>query len=530
MSKKKDEKDVLIVRDEQTGEISVVAGLARDGTPKTKPAKAENSTDFLHFDRGGDVLDNFFTNFFRQYKDPSRFGFYRLAVDKVDALLDVMRDLLKDPEANKEALAAHKIDTSEYEKKAQEQKNGQEPDNSNKQKEEKEMEQKQEQPTQTQAEGRRNGYQPLDESKINWQEMEKKWGISREALQKSGDLDRMLNYGKSNLIQVSPTFDGEKYEMAARISLRTQQDGSIRIQPHFVRNEPNLNVEFRGYTFTDEDKKALRTTGNLGHVADLVNKETGEVTPSFISIDRKTNEILTYPVSKLHLRDKIGTTPLTKEEIDILKTGAPLPNKEVELANGRKFTVTLQVSADQKGVEFVPGTSRSLDKKQEQTQAQDGQPTQQKAEGDDGKEKKKRLDWTLEDGSPKPINKWKGREFDEQQRKDYVDGKVITLENMTDKEGQPCTLYVQFNKEKGRPYSSTTPPEPGKVLGPSNESKTQVAVNNEGKTNEETKGVKEPLQKGQMKPKDEKQKAQQEQATGEDKKPEKKQKKGGPKL
>ncbi|KWW25297.1 MAG: hypothetical protein AUK63_2702, partial [bacterium P3] len=136
----------------------------------------------------------------------------------------------------------------------------------------------------------------------------------------------------------------------------------------------------------------------------------------------------------------------------------------------------------------------------------------------------------LEDGSPKPITKWKSREFDDQQKQDYLDGKVIKLENMTDKEGQPCTLYVQFNKEKGRPYSSTTPPEPGKVLGPSNESKTQVAVNNEGKTNEETKGVKEPLQKGQVKPKDEKQKAQQEQANGEDTKPAKKQKKGGPKL
>ena len=30
--KKSDEQDVLVVRDEKTGEISVVAGLSRDGT------------------------------------------------------------------------------------------------------------------------------------------------------------------------------------------------------------------------------------------------------------------------------------------------------------------------------------------------------------------------------------------------------------------------------------------------------------------------------------------------------------------
>ena len=43
MAKKKSEKDVLIVRDEKTGEISVVAGLDADGSPKRTPAKAENA-------------------------------------------------------------------------------------------------------------------------------------------------------------------------------------------------------------------------------------------------------------------------------------------------------------------------------------------------------------------------------------------------------------------------------------------------------------------------------------------------------
>ena len=58
--KKKNEKDVLVVRDEKTGEISVVAGLDSKGYPKTAPAKAEHSQDFLRFDRHGDMVDNFF--------------------------------------------------------------------------------------------------------------------------------------------------------------------------------------------------------------------------------------------------------------------------------------------------------------------------------------------------------------------------------------------------------------------------------------------------------------------------------------
>ena len=92
MAKKKDEKDVLVVRDEKTGEISVVAGLNADGTPKRTPAKAENAQSFLQFDRHGDVLDNFFKNFFRQCKEPSRFGFYRIAADQAEnPCLEVMK-------------------------------------------------------------------------------------------------------------------------------------------------------------------------------------------------------------------------------------------------------------------------------------------------------------------------------------------------------------------------------------------------------------------------------------------------------
>ena len=45
---------------------------------------------------------------------------------------------------------------------------------------------------------------------------------------------------------------------------------------------------------------------------------------------------------------------------------------------------------------------------------------------------------------------------------------------------------------------------------PSNESRTQVAVNNDGKTNEATKNLREPLQKGQTNPKDARQQQQQE--------------------
>ena len=526
MAKKKDEKDVLVVRDEKTGEISVVAGLNADGSPKRIPAKAENAQSFLQFDRHGDVLDNFFRNFFRQCREPSRFGFYRVAADQADKLLEVIKDLLKDPDGNKEMLAPHKVDTSGYEKKVQEEQSAekqeqpeQKQDDEPKKQEEMEQknEQNQESPQQTQG---NRGYQPIDESKINWQKLEEKWGVKRDDLEKSGDLNRMLNYGKSDLVRVSPNFGGEAFELDARLSFKKDGEGNVSLVPHFIRKEQKLD-DYKEHKFSDDDRKNLRETGNLGRVVDLVDRETGEIIPSFVSIDRKTNEITDVSASKVRIPERIGKTEITKQEQDMLRAGLPVRDKLIERKDGRKFVTTLQVNVEQRGVEFVPGTGRSP--RTAQTQEAKGETSKSQAQGGENaaqtKKEQRRNTWTNEDGSIRPISKWSGVNFTDKQKADYVAGKAVKLENVTDKQGFHATMYIKFNPEKGRPYRYETNPDNAQQVAPSNESRTQVAVNNEGKTNEATKNLKEPLQKGQTAPKDDRQQQQQE-------KPKKKNNKG----
>ena len=513
MAKKKDEKDVLVVRDEKTGEISVVAGLNADGSPKRIPAKAENAQSFLQFDRHGDVLDNFFKNFFRQCKEPSRFGFYRVAADQADKLLEVIKDLLKDPDGNKEMLAPHKVDTSGYEKKVQEEQSAekqeqpeQKQDDEPKKQEEMEQknEQNQESPQQTQG---NRGYQPIDESKINWQKLEEKWGVKRDDLEKSGDLNRMLNYGKSDLVRVSPNFGGEAFELDARLSFKKDGEGNVSLVPHFIRKEQKLD-DYKEHKFSDDDRKNLRETGNLGRVVDLVDRETGEIIPSFVSIDRKTNEITDVSASKVRIPERIGKTEITKQEQDMLRAGLPVRDKLIERKDGRKFVTTLQVNVEQRGVEFVPGTGRSP--RAVQTQENKEKQAQGTENTANTNKEQRRNTWTNADGSIRPISKWSGVDFTEQQKADYVAGKAVKLENVTDKQGFHATMYIKFNPEKGRPYRYDTNPDNAQKVAPSNESRTQVAVNSEGKTNEATKNLKEPLQKGQTAPKDTAQQQQQE--------------------
>ena len=532
--KKSDEQDVLVVRDEKTGEISVVAGLSRDGTPKRAPAKAENTPDFLRFDRNSDLMDSFFRNFFRQCKEPSRFGFYRIAADQVENLLGVMKELLKDPEANKEILSAHKVDTSNYEKEAKQsegqaketassddasktQANTEKENVSSEQTNEKknDMEQKPEQTaTEQQAQTAPGVKQNLiSGNDVNLQELGAKYGIDFNSMNEK-DMKALLNYGKTGLVIVKPTFGGEQIEIQARLSFRKDDNDQLQLVPHFVRNEPKIDVAYKGYTFTPEDKKNLLQNGNLGKVVDFPDKNTGELRPHFISIDRLTNEIVDIPTNKVRIPDTIGKTPITKDDKRVLYSGIPL-RKEIELANGRKFTPLLQVNVEQRGVEFVPGSTRQAQgQKQNGDKKQTADKQEQKAEGDAGGQKKQQdpNHWLNEDGTIRRLNTYFKKELTEQQKDDYVAGKTIEIKEVPNKNGSGTyTAYVKFDFDKMQPRSYRNNPDlkQAKEQIPTNENKVQVAVNEQGKTHEATKHTKEPLSPGQSAPKNEKQQKEQ---------------------
>ena len=542
----KNEKDVLIVRDEKTGEISVVAGLKSDGTPKTTAAMEANKGKFLQFDKNSNVLESFLENFYRQCKEPKRFGFYRVAADTVEQVIDVFKELLKDPEANKDLLAPHRVDTEKYEQQAptvpEEIKPV--PSESNesndldpfwqsvedhwfpdeKESEKQEQAQKEEHQQEQTQDGQSAQEKPdekkhlIDESRIDWSDMKEVYGIDRAALEASGDLEKMLDYGKSGLVTVAPYINGERFELEARLSFKELPDGSIGLVPHAIRKEPKLDQEFMGHTFTPEDKENLKKTGNMGRVVELTDKETGEIIPSYISIDRQTNEVTFLPVKDVPTMTGIGQTKFTEHEIGELRAGRAIPNKEIVLSEKRKFTATLQINVERRGVEFVPrqnGQNQRQRNGQTTRQPRNPQPAAQTTTGQtaagqtpaqpEGGQKPKvyKFQWLDENGNIRAPKTMGGVLLTPEQQKDFTAGKSILVKDMKrDGKGEPYTTYVKYDFDAGKPKYFRTSPEvsQAKVVAPASESRTQVAVNTDGKTNEATKKVREPLRQGQTQP------------------------------
>ncbi len=488
MAKDQNLEEVLIARNNDTGQVGAVTGLNEDGTPKMTDVKSAKLSDLVKFSKGQNPLEAFLSNFVRQCKNPTTFGFFRVPADRYDTVGTVIGDLAKDPVANADMLKNNKVnipqDTQDNKQEATQ--TAEQP----KQSPAGSPQEEQQANANAQASAKEARHSAIDESKIDWANLKEKWGIDRDELEKSGDLREMLYNRKSRVVTVTPTFAGEKFPIDARLSFRTDPDGNVKVVPHFIHREPKLDQEFNGYKFSKDEKTVLRETGNLGKVVELTDRN-GDKVPSYVSIDRYTNEIVSVPVKDVRVRDTVGQTKLTDAEVAQLKQGMALPPKEITDKNGKTYTVVLQVSADRKDVEFVPGAVRKQE--QAQSQTQNNTTNQQQSS------------WLTKDGKIKPLSKWAKIPLTEQQQKDYAEGRVAELTNRLDDKGQPCTVYLWFNPEKQRPNTSLSDPR----VKVAEESKIQKAVNNDGLTNEATSKVAEPLQKYQTAPKNEDQMRQQ---------------------
>jgi len=97
-----------------------------------------------------------------------------------------------------------------------------------------------------------------------------------------------------------------------------------------------------------------------------------------------------------------------------------------------------------------------------------------------------------------------GKELTDEQQQKLEKRETIYVAGMKDKEGQEFNAYVKINDEKSKfdfyKWNPDKAQAKGAEVNPDQNSKTQVAVNSEGKTNEATKHVKEPLTKDQVNP------------------------------
>ena len=451
--------DILLVLDKEKKKIQAVKGIGKNGELETVDPIKKNQNQFMKVDKHGDVFSNFFSNFLSQLKNPTNFSFFKVPVPLAVDITKEMQKQVNNPTSEGEKL------TKQYEVKVETQQD-------KKQKNQNNME-----TTQTTPETGEYRYRP---EQIDWETMNN-LGLGKERLEKMNLLDPLLRGYKTNeLVPVSVNLDGAIVRTDARLSLQSTPDGKVVAAIHGIRKEPNLNFEFFGHKFTDEDKKNLLQTGNMGRVVDLTNLKTNEIIPSIISVDRLTNELIALRTDKIKIPDEIKGVKLDDTQKQALMEGKPLYIEGMISKKGETFNATVQFNADKRFVEFLFDRNKSNQRSQgnqqnnEQTQLQEAPKT------------------------------FRGKELTNEQYKDFKAGQTVYIDGLEDKKGQSYQGYITFNKETGK-TNFEFPNQYKERVKPTETHKVQTAVNSEGKTNEATKNIKEPLKSGQQTPKNEKQ-------------------------
>ena len=449
--------ETLLVVDKEKKKVQAVKGIDKDGNLETVDTTRKNQNQFIRVNPGGDFLSNFFSNFVSQLKNPTSFSFFNAPVNFAVAIAEELQKLVDNPTPkSEELLKKSELRAQPQQEQKQENKNDMET-------------------TQTTPETNEYRYQS---EQIDWETMSN-LGLSKEKLEKMNLLEPLLKGYKTNgLVSVSLNLGTTVTRMDARLSLQSNDDGKVVVAIHGIRKEPNLNFEFFGHKFSEEDKSNLLQTGNMGRVVNLTNPKTGETIPSIISVDRLTNELIALRTDRIKIPDEIKGVTLNDEQKQTLQEGKPLYLEGMISKKGDPFNATIQFNADKRYVEFLFNNNLS-----------------RKIQGNQSLE------------APKTF---RGKELDDEQYNKFKAGQTIYVDGLVDKKGQKYQGYITFNKEAGRTeFSFQNPNKLKEQAKPAEANKTQIAVNSEGKTNEGTKNINEPLKSGQQSPKDKKQQEQQ---------------------
>jgi Protein of unknown function (DUF4099)/Protein of unknown function (DUF3945) len=460
--------DILLVLNKETKKLEAVKGIGKNGELETLPADKKNQNQFMKVDKHGDIFSNFFSNFLSQLKNPTNFSFFKVPATIAVDTAEELQKAIKTPSSDGAQLL------SKYEVTASPAQDLTTATSQNQEQNQNEMENKQ---TSTQDGG--NRYKVED---IDWETMSN-LGLSQEKLENMKILDPLLKGYKTNeLVPISLNLGTAITRLDARLSLQQDVAGKVVMAIHGIRKEPNLGYKFFGHEFSKEDKNNLKETGNMGRIVDLEFSKTGEKIPSIISVDRLTNELIALRADKIKIPDEIKGVKLNEEQKQTLMEGRPLHLEGMISTKGEPFNADVQFNADKRYVEFL--FDRTQSKKETQSSGQN-----------------------QTNEVPK---EFRGKELSDEQYEKLKDGKTVYIDGLIDKNGKEYQGYITFNKETGVTNFDFKNPDALKdKIQPAESHKTQTAVNSEGKTNESTKNIQEPLKSGQSGPDSKKQKEQQ---------------------
>lgn len=256
------------------------------------------------------------------------------------------------------------------------------------------------------------------QTRYQWQEVSsqfEKLGVTRQDLEKTGQLDDLLNGRKTGLMKLTQVGDeGKPFQISGKLYIVNTPDKgpNIGIQPE--RKQLLLPKEFLGYELTARDKQNLEKNGEMGKRVELTDKMTGKKFTGYVGVDKETKSLTVLRAERLHIPQTIKGVTLNKQQQKSLEQGRAIKLAGMTGNNGQSFNAYVQVSAAKRSLTFAKIPDTTIKQTVDQKTAQDlTKPVHQlKGDGAGGKktiqpkdEQKQETAQKLE--SPKPVKQQK---------------------------------------------------------------------------------------------------------------------------
>lgn len=353
--------DILLIYDKLEEVLKAVSKLEQDGKHETVQANSQNRNSFLKLDKASSIIGAFWDNLVSQFKNPTDFNLVSIKESDLDnpKVKKLLNDLAtgKETKAVKDFLEKYEIRAKTPEQSAASKIDWDVLAKMGLSKEELQKtgmydallrhasgEQVRVQEVQPQA-------YKYSESLMPWEDFER-IGVSKEMLVQRGLLDQMLKGYKTNvLVPLTLNAGPALIRMEARLSLMPDENG-LRMYMNGVKQAPDFDRAFMGHIFSEEDKKNLRETGNMGRTVELRGRD-GQFHESFVSIDKLTNDIVALKVENAYIPNEIRGVKLSDEQLDDLKSGKAIQLDGMISNKGKEFSSKVQFNAERRGIEYI---------------------------------------------------------------------------------------------------------------------------------------------------------------------------------
>lgn len=404
--------DTLLVLHNHSNTIGIVQNITPDGTINHTEGNVEHSDQILKIDQKEDAFTQFFSDFYHQLKNPEEFTFFKVTeYEAKEAAKDLQNyidqasvkeiDQLKDYSVSIDAVQAQ-LDRQNKLTQFQQSKS-------------------------IHPHLKEQQYRYLTEQ-IDWNIMSK-LNLNQEKLEQLNALEPLLKgYKTPTLVPITLQLGASKTKIDVRLSLRLNDVGYLEVRIHPIRKEPDFNTKLFGHAFTKEDQINLLETGNMGRVVNLINPMTDELTPSVISRDRLTNELIALRTEHIRIPLVICGVTLNEQQKKILKEGKPLYIENMISKKGTLFNATVQFNADKRYVEFL--FNRNIKSLQHHLQHQ-----------------LKTLQNTLKAEIP---TTFRGKSLHQWQIEKLKAGETAYINGLIDNKGKKYQGYISFGKNIGK--------------------------------------------------------------------------------